>query len=300
MTNHWIVVTGFAKSKTGEKGPAELSGKIKAMDIVVGCNGVDLTELTFNECMSVIRHADWPKTLHFIRDPAGAANKPALKESWAKFGTQGVFRRRYLEVKEGELLHSKPTPGGAIASQPDGKIKLTGLEGNTLLKSLVKVEDKSCGAEERFQLRLVFTAEAKQEEVVIACEEASQLEEWAEALISASGGLVEAEVGGIQVLEVADLEATALASDDLWVFDEVSCSFKQQRCLLAGGDKCSLRLGGRGLRLPAGSASPVIGMRQLRAPNCKPEVLFQIVLDTQTGSLILGKLRSKPLPFVCF
>ena len=44
------------------------------------------TELTFNECMAVIRQADWPKTLHFIRDPAGPDLKPCLKEGWAKFG----------------------------------------------------------------------------------------------------------------------------------------------------------------------------------------------------------------------
>jgi len=75
VTNHWMVVTGFTTSKTGEKGPAEVGGKIKGMDIIVGCNGVDLTELTFNECLSVIRHADWPKTLHFIRDPATANAK---------------------------------------------------------------------------------------------------------------------------------------------------------------------------------------------------------------------------------
>jgi hypothetical protein len=34
VTNHWIVVTGFAKGKNGEAGPAELAGTIKAMDIV--------------------------------------------------------------------------------------------------------------------------------------------------------------------------------------------------------------------------------------------------------------------------
>lgn len=34
VTNHWIVVTGFAKGKTGEPGPAENAGTIKAMDIV--------------------------------------------------------------------------------------------------------------------------------------------------------------------------------------------------------------------------------------------------------------------------
>ena len=58
-------MTGFAKSKAGGVGPAETSGKIKQMDIVVGCNGVDLTELTFNECMSVIRQAR-PPTLFFF------------------------------------------------------------------------------------------------------------------------------------------------------------------------------------------------------------------------------------------
>jgi hypothetical protein len=36
VTNHWIVVTGFAKSKAGNSGPAETSGKIKQMDIVGG------------------------------------------------------------------------------------------------------------------------------------------------------------------------------------------------------------------------------------------------------------------------
>jgi len=106
----------------------------------VGCNGVDLTELTFNECMSVIKHADWPKTLHFIRDPAGASKKPTLKEAWGKFGNGAagqLLRRRYLEVKEGELLYSKPTPGGAISATPDGTIELTDLA------TFKKTEDKT-------------------------------------------------------------------------------------------------------------------------------------------------------------
>jgi hypothetical protein len=38
VTNHWIVVTGFAKGKNGEAGPAELAGTIKAMDIVGQCH----------------------------------------------------------------------------------------------------------------------------------------------------------------------------------------------------------------------------------------------------------------------
>jgi hypothetical protein len=110
----------------------------------VGCNGIDLTELTFNECMSVIRHADWPKTLHFIRDPNTANLKPTLKEAWAKFGTAGSLRRRYLEVKEGEVLYSKPTPGGAISATPDGRM--------TDLAKVRKVEDRTAGDDERFQV----------------------------------------------------------------------------------------------------------------------------------------------------
>ena len=43
VTNHWIVVTGFAREDDGnggqKMGPAEASGAIKSMDIIVGCNG---------------------------------------------------------------------------------------------------------------------------------------------------------------------------------------------------------------------------------------------------------------------
>ena len=93
---------------------------------------MDLTELTFNECMAVIRQADWPKTLHFIRDPAGPDLEPCIKEGWAKFGVfgqNGAHRKRYMELREGELSHTKPTPGGAIAAKPDGSLDLSLLSG---------------------------------------------------------------------------------------------------------------------------------------------------------------------------
>ena len=138
------------------------------MDIIVGCNGVDLTELTFNECMAVIRQADWPKTLHFIRDTAGPDLKPCIKEGWAKFGVLGGAHRkryvpvgpsrtppsnphrpspdlnpqnprtfRYIELREGELSYTKPTPGGAIAAKPDGSVDLTAIS------TMTRVEDRT-------------------------------------------------------------------------------------------------------------------------------------------------------------
>ena len=34
VTNHWIVVTGFAKNDDGSPGPAEICGNIKNLDII--------------------------------------------------------------------------------------------------------------------------------------------------------------------------------------------------------------------------------------------------------------------------
>lgn len=61
VTNHWIVVTGFAKSKSGASGPAETSGKIKQMDIVGGfiCPG-----MFFSFFMKSIRDMLLPPTVN--------------------------------------------------------------------------------------------------------------------------------------------------------------------------------------------------------------------------------------------
>ena len=173
-----IVVTGFAKSKDGSPGPAQACEKIKAMDIIVGCNGVDLTELTFNECMSVIRHADWPKTLHFIRDPSTANAVPVIKEGWTKFGVAGAgnaHRRRYLEVKEGDIFYFKPTPGGAISKDPDGNVQLV------MVETFSKIMDRTTTEDEQFQIKILFK-DASKLPVVIACASAEDMDEWADAL----------------------------------------------------------------------------------------------------------------------
>ena len=83
VTNHWLVVTGFHRNQDNPlvQGPAEAKGTINAMDIIVGCNGIDLTGMTFGEGVSVIRDADWPKTLHFVRDTSSNdAATPTLEE----------------------------------------------------------------------------------------------------------------------------------------------------------------------------------------------------------------------------
>jgi hypothetical protein len=287
VTNHWIVVTGFAKGKNGEIGPAEQAGNIKPMDIVVGCNGIDLTELTFNECMSVIRHADWPKTLHFIRDPNTANKKPTIKEAWAQFGTAGAHRRRYLEVKEGEIFHSKPTPGGAISQDPDGRVDLTVVTGAR------KLEDRSAADDEKFQL--IITLKDTAAEVIIACDSLEQLDEWVEAISEAEPSIEKPTE--LQVIDIADIEANAAVADNLLVFDEITCAFREQRVVLTDGESPSLRCGSRLLGLGASdSPSPVASMRSLQAPACASlNANFQVVMETETGTVILGMSSSEQL-----
>ena len=88
-TNHWFVVTGFARSDENPlvQGPAEAKGTIKAMDIIVGCNGVDISNMTFEEGLSVIRDAVWPKTLHFIRDASANDSASVLEEGSGSAGS---------------------------------------------------------------------------------------------------------------------------------------------------------------------------------------------------------------------
>ena len=92
------------------------------MHTSVGCNGVDLTELTFNECMAVIRQADWPKTLHFIRDPAAADRDQAVLEGWTKMGAVGSAPRKVGALSACPVpalpLLAPPRPSCCLLSSP--------------------------------------------------------------------------------------------------------------------------------------------------------------------------------------
>ena len=262
------------------------------MDIIVGCNGVDLTELTFNECMSVIRHADWPKTLHFIRDPSTANAVPVIKEGWTKFGVAGAgnaHRRRYLEVKEGDIFYFKPTPGGAISKDPDGNVQLV------MVETFSKIMDRTTTEDEQFQIKLLFK-DASKLPVVIACASAEDMDEWADALCKAQpDGFGDAAAKGVTTLESEDLEKGAVAVDDLLLFDDLGGTFKQQRFVLTeGGDNGpELRLGPRvlGLGMPGGQ-STVLSLKQIVAPKCASVEPIgaghQLLIDTLESTLIVG------------
>lgn len=67
-------------------------------------------------------------------------------------------------------------------------------------------------------------------------------------------------------------------------------------CLPSGGATPTLRLGGRAMPLGGkGGPCPIASMRQIQAPKCPPEVAFQIVLETSTGTVIIGA-PSSPFP----
>lgn len=90
--NHWFVVTSFARSDENPlvQGPVEAKDTIKAMNIIVGCNGVDISNMTVDlveEGLCVIRDAVWPKTLHFIRDASANDTASVLEEGSGPAGS---------------------------------------------------------------------------------------------------------------------------------------------------------------------------------------------------------------------
>ena len=106
-------------------------------------------------------------------------------------GAGTALRRRYLELKEGNLNYFKPTPGGAVDGAPDGSIALQ------QLVTFAKVQDKTAGEEQEFQIKLKYTATAdgsgggggggggSKPDMVIGCGSLDEMEEWAEALVKA-------------------------------------------------------------------------------------------------------------------
>ncbi len=72
---------------------------------------------------------------------------------------------------------------------------------------------------------------------------------------------------------------------------------------VTGGASPTLRLGGRAMPLGGkGAPCPIASMRQIQAPKCPPEVAYQIVLETSTGSVIIGapssSLPARSLMFI--
>jgi len=148
---HWIVVAGFTAREDGSPGPAEASGRIRLADSVVGLNGEPLQEgITFNEFARKVREADWPLTLHTVRDPsadapdaegwvarcslnpvdsssgdvaaAGLTGRGATDNSSTFVGGRSALSsRRYLELRGRWLHYHRPVAGGAMETRIEGK-----------------------------------------------------------------------------------------------------------------------------------------------------------------------------------
>ena len=80
VTHNWLTVTGFERGQDGSLGLAEESGAVKSCDVVAGVNRTSFLDKTFNECLKSIAMAEWPLTVHLLRDPE---REPSLIEGWA-------------------------------------------------------------------------------------------------------------------------------------------------------------------------------------------------------------------------
>jgi hypothetical protein len=130
------VVTSFENHPDGSPGRSELSGMISVKDFLVGVNDIDLSNYTFNDAMDTVVQASWPKTIHFLRDTTGerqillsfhgftlliiheiqAHVDSSCVENWGFvfYPSLNRRRRRYIEMKNGEISFRKPAPGGKI------------------------------------------------------------------------------------------------------------------------------------------------------------------------------------------
>jgi hypothetical protein len=53
---------------------------IRPFDVLVGINNEDLSKLTFDSAIEVIRQSAWPRTLHFMRDLSAPVMEQSIKE----------------------------------------------------------------------------------------------------------------------------------------------------------------------------------------------------------------------------
>jgi len=152
LLNQWVIVTAFELTLAGEAGPSEASGLIAVKDYVIGVNGIDLTTSTFNDAMDTIAEAEFPKTLHFLRD--NEASKEGTRiESWVTvyYPALNRRRRRYCEIKSNMINFRKPGPGGAANGERDAFFILDHVAKISPIRDL---NLSGSGTEEEFILQL--------------------------------------------------------------------------------------------------------------------------------------------------
>lgn len=155
-----IVVISFEPDKDGNPGRSEKSGVISVGDYLIGYNGIDMTEYTFNDAVDTIISAPFPKTLNFLRDTekVRVANR---KEGWAfvYYPALTKHRRRYLEIRDNLIHFHKPAPGGSALSERDAFFEL-----RHVLR-VKPVHDKSMSRDMQYMLRLICSDKAVIEHV---------------------------------------------------------------------------------------------------------------------------------------
>ena len=151
LLNQWVIVTAFEMTADGLPGRAEASGVIAVKDYVIGVNGIDLTTFTFNDAIDAIADAEFPKTLHLLRD--NEASKQATRiESWATvyYPALNRRRRRYCEIKDQTLIFRKPAPGGSATAERDAFFVLDHIARVTPVRDLNATGEN----EQEFQIQL--------------------------------------------------------------------------------------------------------------------------------------------------
>eukprot|EP01041_Mallomonas_annulata_P000091 gene91-124_t len=156
LVKHWMVVVGFERTESGASGVAEQCGKIMKKDFIEAVNGTDISSLTFDEAMDLISKANWPLTLRFLRDKK-ATVLPSEIEGWHPilYPSLNRRRRRYVDLREGELSFRKPAPGGAAMFHREAFFVMAGAAAVHLIQDLTLPE------EQQYVVRIICKPEAR-------------------------------------------------------------------------------------------------------------------------------------------
>ena len=224
VQSHWLLVTSFARHPDGKLGAAEKSNLIKVKDYIVGVNDVDLTELPYNDAMSSMRAATFPKTVHFLRDLQNKQEAMFLEcYVYAYYSAIYRRRRRYIELDSDSINFRKTSPEGTSASSkrdsffpidqisylkpsidqnfPDAKYLLSIICNPGSSIQLVGNDDLTVGSSPIDKLDLYFT-------------EQREMDEWIKYL--ATSNLRPRRIGGYAIgdIHVAALETIQAGSKD--------------------------------------------------------------------------------------
>lgn len=98
--NEFVIVKSFKKAKDGSALPAELSGKIKVGDILVGFNGGEITSLPLDRVTTRISRSRRPLTLSFAPGDASSMEASQKRNHMIKF--------KFSEEKLFLLIKARP------------------------------------------------------------------------------------------------------------------------------------------------------------------------------------------------